>query len=46
MTQQKEVAVFGGGCFWCNEAVFDELWGGTSIVSGYAGGNTKNPTYE
>jgi peptide-methionine (S)-S-oxide reductase len=45
MTQQK-AAVFGGGCFWCTEAVFDELRGVISVVSGYAGGDVKNPTYE
>ena len=41
-----ESAVFGGGCFWCTEAVFDELRGVHSVISGYAGGATKNPTYE
>jgi len=41
-----QVAVFGGGCFWCTEAVFDELRGVKSVVSGYAGGKNKNPTYE
>lgn len=43
---RKEVAVFGGGCFWCTEAVFDELRGVISVMPGYAGGSTKNPTYE
>jgi peptide-methionine (S)-S-oxide reductase len=43
---KNDVAVFGGGCFWCTEAVFDELRGVQSVVSGYAGGATKNPTYE
>jgi peptide-methionine (S)-S-oxide reductase len=43
---KTQVAVFGGGCFWCTEAVFDELRGVTSVVSGYAGGTVKNPTYE
>jgi len=43
---KSAVAVFGGGCFWCTEAVFDELRGVKSVVSGYAGGSTKNPNYE
>ena len=47
MTNGKvDTAVFGGGCFWCTEAVFDELRGVQSVVSGYAGGSTENPTYE
>ena len=43
---ENAIAVFGGGCFWCTEAVFDELRGVQSVVSGYAGGATKNPTSE
>jgi peptide-methionine (S)-S-oxide reductase len=43
---KSTVAVFGGGCFWCTEAVFDELRGVKSVIPGYAGGSTKNPTYE
>ncbi len=39
-------AVFGGGCFWCTEAVFAMLKGVTSVESGYAGGAGANPTYE
>jgi methionine-S-sulfoxide reductase len=39
-------ATFGGGCFWCTEAVFKELRGVKSVVSGYSGGQTANPTYE
>lgn len=42
----KEVAVFGGGCFWCTEAVFKMLKGVSSVLPGYTGGATKNPTYE
>jgi methionine-S-sulfoxide reductase len=41
-----EVTTLGGGCFWCIEAVFNELKGVLSAVSGYAGGETSNPTYE
>jgi peptide-methionine (S)-S-oxide reductase len=39
------IAVFGGGCFWCTEAVFKMLRGVYSVAPGYAGGNTENPTY-
>lgn len=42
----NEQATFGGGCFWCIEAMFKELKGISSVVSGYAGGQTANPTYE
>ena len=41
-----EKATFGGGCFWCTEAVFQRIDGVKSVVSGYAGGKTENPTYE
>lgn len=40
-----EVATLGGGCFWCLEAVYGELQGVEQVVSGYAGGHIKNPTY-
>lgn len=42
----QALATFGGGCFWCTEAVFEETQGVASAVSGYAGGATVNPTYE
>jgi peptide-methionine (S)-S-oxide reductase len=42
----NEVAVFAGGCFWCEESAFEDLPGVVSAVSGYAGGATVNPTYE
>lgn len=41
----EETAVFGGGCFWCTEAVFKMLRGVLSVEPGYAGGRTENPTY-
>ncbi len=42
----KEIAVFGGGCFWCTEAIFKMLKGVSSVLPGYAGGEIENPTYE
>ena len=44
--QKTEIAVFGGGCFWCTEAVFKMLKGVSSVEPGYAGGRVENPTYE
>jgi len=41
-----EKATFGSGCFWCTEAIFENLKGVHSVVSGYAGGQVLNPTYE
>ena len=45
-TSNLEKATLGGGCFWCLEAVFDEMAGVRSVESGYMGGETANPTYE
>ncbi len=42
----NEIVVFGGGCFWCTEAIFSELRGVVSFMPGYAGGTTPNPSYE
>ena len=41
-----EVATLGGGCFWCLEAVFEQVQGVTRVESGYSGGKVANPTYE
>ena len=46
MTDSTEVATLAGGCFWCLEAVYDELNGVTDVVSGYSGGQRPNPTYD
>ncbi|MDF0664915.1 MAG: peptide-methionine (S)-S-oxide reductase MsrA [Nitrospira sp.] len=43
---EKEVAILAGGCFWCLEAVYDQVRGVESVESGYVGGTLDNPTYE
>lgn len=45
-SSQLETATLGGGCFWCLEAVFQQLEGVRSVQSGYSGGARKNPSYE
>jgi peptide-methionine (S)-S-oxide reductase len=44
-TKNLETATLAAGCFWCVEAVFDDLRGVEDVVSGYSGGQTENPTY-
>jgi len=44
-TNINQVAIFGGGCFWCTEAIFKMLKGVLSVTPGYSGGTKKNPTY-
>jgi len=44
--EQLEMATFGAGCFWCTEAVFQQLKGVERVVSGYSGGHVKDPTYQ
>jgi peptide-methionine (S)-S-oxide reductase len=46
MLNQFETATLGGGCFWCVEAVFQDLKGVQQVVSGYTGGTVDNPTYQ
>lgn len=46
MTESRQRATLGGGCFWCLEAVFEQLRGVEDVVSGYAGGHLTDPTYE
>src|SRR2546428_7032133 len=43
---RTEIATLAGGCFWCLEAVFDDLEGVEDVVSGYSGGSVPNPTYQ
>jgi peptide-methionine (S)-S-oxide reductase len=45
VSPHEEKATLGGGCFWCLEAVFEQLKGVTKVESGYAGGQTPNPSY-
>ena len=45
-TENTEIAYFASGCFWCVEAIFESVKGVEEAISGYAGGHTKNPTYE
>jgi peptide-methionine (S)-S-oxide reductase len=45
MSNQRAIATFGAGCFWCVEAVFQQLRGVERVVSGYAGGKVEKPTY-
>ena len=46
MTGDRDTITLGAGCFWCVEAIFDQLEGVTSVESGYSGGNIKNPSYK
>ena len=46
MKERNEVATFGGGCFWCTEAIFDRVSGVQKVESGYAGGHIADPTYK
>jgi peptide-methionine (S)-S-oxide reductase len=46
MHDELSIATFGGGCFWCTEAVFQRVKGVEKVVSGYMGGKVKNPTYK
>src|SRR5260370_10266267 len=43
---ERDVATLGGGCFWCTEAIFDQLKGVEKVESGYSGGKVPNPSYE
>jgi peptide-methionine (S)-S-oxide reductase len=46
MEDKKELATFGGGCFWCTEAIFERVNGVFTVESGYSGGHVRNPDYK
>ena len=46
MENTIKTAILGGGCFWCTEAIFEDLKGVISVIPGYAGGDMNNPTYK
>ena len=46
MSQRTETATLGGGCFWCLEAIYQNVNGVSLVVSGYAGGSVDNPSYQ
>ncbi len=46
MAQQMQTATLGGGCFWCLEAIYQQIRGVSSVLSGYAGGSVENPDYK
>ena len=46
MSERRETATLGGGCFWCLDAAYREIEGVTEVVSGYSGGRRPNPTYQ
>ncbi len=46
MAQQMRTATLGGGCFWCLEAIYQQIRGVSSVLSGYAGGSVENPDYK
>lgn len=46
MVQQMQTATLGGGCFWCLEAIYQQIRGVSSVLSGYAGGSVENPDYK
>ena len=45
-SERTDTATFGTGCFWCTEAIFQELDGVSEVTSGYSGGHKENPTYK